>query len=87
MTNEQAKTLIYRLEQQVENGFKRILQLENEGEFGLAHTMMREQINGTLQTVDWLRETLPHPFLPIYFHQFSLMVMKYKPRCSWLGWI
>lgn len=87
MTREQAKTLIHKLNGQLENGFQRVSQLENLGQNGLEHTIMREQINATLATLDWLREVLPAPLMTSDFHIVMETKNKWAKKFGWLGWM
>ena len=85
MKTETAKTLLFKLTEQVKNGFKRIKEMEDEGKTGLEHTAMREQINATLKTIWWLKEELPSPLLPAHFNDFIQMMNEVQPQKNF-GW-
>lgn len=87
MTREQARTLIFKLNGQLENGFTRIAELESVGQNGLEHTMMREQINATLGTLEWLRLELPAPLVTSDFNQVVDTKNKWAKQFGWLGWM
>lgn len=87
MKISEANILLSKLEDQLQRGFKRIEQLESLGLLGFEHSALREQINAMIMTLDWLQETLPHPFLPSHFIEYTKLKNEWKPKFSWVGWL
>jgi hypothetical protein len=82
-----AKEFLGKLVGQLRDGFKRIAELEAEKMLGLEHTALREQINATIKTIEWLKEELPHPYLLIDWKEYSEVMFGKKKQFSWLGWL
>ena len=87
MKRETALELLRKLKEQAKDGFKAIKSLENSGEFGYSHTIMREQINSTLNIIEYLKENQPYPFELIDFSNYLGDALDGQPRPSWLGWL
>lgn len=85
MKKREKLSIVGTIRKAVQEGFARIEQLQNEGEFGLPHTIIREQLNNWFRLLDQIKTT--HPFHHTDYQDIVALIGEKRKTHSWIGFL